>query len=119
MIGKGMNMVICEHSHTVQFFPSHSKNKKSISHCFAGHCPTSEQDCSDEDKDCMNKIFYSLSQCEISPQINLEVSHAMMIVLMTRPQLWKELELKCEKVYLPIYPKPPRDYLSQLTILLI
>ena len=120
MIGKGVNLVICEHSHTVQFFPSKPEQNKKVSHCSSHHCPPpAEEDCQDPDKDCMNKIFYSLSQSEISQQINIELSPAVIQnCFISLQYIWFEKSHR-EKIYTQIILKPPRDYLSCLTILLI
>lgn len=119
MIGKGVNLVICEHSHTVQFFPSKTKKKQNISHCSSCHCPEQEQDCSDQDKDCMNKIYYSLSQSEITQKYNIDFSPIVSFMICPFAFITDKENYKKEEGYFKPYPKPPRDYLSRITILLI
>ena len=119
MIGKGVNLVICEHSHTVQFFPSYSKKKKAVSHCSSHHCPPEKSDCSDEDKDCMNKIFYSLSQSEITQESNIDFSPISSFLIIPSILITNKENYIKEEGYFKPHPKPPRDKLSRLSILLI
>ena len=119
MIGKGVNLVICEHSHTVQFFPSHSGKKKTVSHCSSHHCPPMEQGCSDEDKDCMNKIFYSISQSEKTQESKIDFSPIFSFLIIPSILITNKENYIKEEGYFKPHPKPPRDKLSRLSILLI
>ena len=119
MIGKGVNLVICEHSHTVQFFPSHSKKKKAVSHCSSHHCPPVEEDCSDQDEDCMKKIFYSISQSEITQECNIDFSPLFSFLIIPSVLISNKENYKKEEGYFKPHPKPPWDNLSRLSILLI